>query len=362
MDENQFLKLLYKKLSQTAKKEELEQLETLRHSQKEFNNLYTFLVNKNDNEYLGENDVKEGELAYATLFAKMHANGHFEKAPIVPNNPQLIHFNNRTRKIRLFVSSIAAAILVCFFVYGWYSTKNNDNEEWKNSNVVSTKKGSKSFVLLPDGTKVWLNVDSKLTYKEKFNGSTRQVKLIGEAFFDVAKDTKHPFIIHTDDANIKVLGTAFNVKAYDNESNMETLLVRGKIEITFNKIATNKVILHPGERLKILHKTFIKDNTTVTQSGASDSLILERFDLKQKEIQDTLWLRNTISFDSEPLYTVAKKLEKWFGVTIQIKNEQLNDMKFTGKFENQSLYFILSTLKETGKLDYKRRRDTVYLF
>ncbi|QES88111.1 FecR family protein [Rhizosphaericola mali] len=362
MDENKFLKLLYKKLSHTADQEELRQLELLRNSQEEFNNLYNFFIC--ENESLVENDIKESELAYAALFTKMHANGNFDgEESMVSDSSQLIPTNNKAKKIRLFVTSAAAAILVCFLIYGWYSNNNMNNTEWKNSNVVTTKKGSKSFILLPDGTKVWLNVDSKLTYQENFTGATRQVKLLGEAFFDVAKDAKHPFIIHTQDANIKVLGTAFNVKSYADDSSMETLLVRGKIEVSLKSTNKKNIILLPGDRLKIFHKILVDNNEKVKLDMTNDSVIIEKFNLGQKKaIQDTLWLENTIAFDSEPLITIAKKLEKWYGVTLVIKNEKLNTVKFTGKFENQPISFVLETLKETGKLSYELHKDTINLY
>src|SRR5205085_10891901 len=86
-------------------------------------------------------------------------------------------------------------------------------------NTVMTKPGSKSKLQLPDGTQVWLNSDSKITYGESFMGATREVQLSGEAYFDVVKDKEHPFIIHTQSIDLKVLGTAFNVRSYANEKN-----------------------------------------------------------------------------------------------------------------------------------------------
>ena len=95
------------------------------------------------------------------------------------------------------------------------------------NNTVSTKGSYKASINLPDGSKVWLNGDSKITYDGDFQGKTREVHLSGEAFFDVAKDKTRPFIIHTRTINLKVLGTAFNVRSYDNEKETETALVHG---------------------------------------------------------------------------------------------------------------------------------------
>lgn len=117
----------------------------------------------------------------------------------------------------LWISSIAASfIIILSLVYLSKSPKASSN---LSKNIVATKPGSKSKISLPDGSQVWLNSESKLTYGEKFGENTREVELIGEAFFDVVKDKSRPFIIHTNSIDVKVLGTAFNVRSYPNEKN-----------------------------------------------------------------------------------------------------------------------------------------------
>src|SRR6185312_193071 len=115
---------------------------------------------------------------------------------------------------------------------------------------VLVKPGTKSKIILPDGTVVRLNSSSKLTYNNDFNENVREVNLEGEAFFDVTKDAKHPFIVHTSNIDIRVLGTLFNVKSYEQDPTIETTLLRGSIEV-FNKndASAPKVILKPNEKM-----------------------------------------------------------------------------------------------------------------
>src|SRR5437773_11061947 len=149
---------------------------------------------------------------------------------------------------RLLVAAVLTGIILSsyFFIF----QRKNTQSKAVAINEIEAKKGARSYMLLPDGTKVWLNSDSKLEYKDNFNDSIREVTLSGEAYFDVVKDAAHPFIVHTSDIDIRVLGTAFNVKSYPKESSIETTLIHGLIEVTNKKLpGSPKVILNPHEKL-----------------------------------------------------------------------------------------------------------------
>ena len=149
---------------------------------------------------------------------------------------------------RLLVAAVLAGIILAsyFFIF---QRKNSPVKEIA-VNEIEAKRGARSFMRLPDGTQVWLNSDSKLEYKENFNDNIREVTLTGEAYFDVVKDAAHPFVVHTSDIDIRVLGTAFNVKSYPKESSIEATLIHGLIEVTNKKRPSSpKVILHPHEKL-----------------------------------------------------------------------------------------------------------------
>ena len=118
-------------------------------------------------------------------------------------------------------------------------------------NEINTAEGSRTHLTLPDGTKVWLNAGSHLSYGKTYNAATREVNLTGEAFFDVARNSQKPFLIHTARIDIQVLGTSFNVKSYPTDRTTEATLIRGSIEVSIKDRPSEKIILRPNEKLVI---------------------------------------------------------------------------------------------------------------
>src|SRR5882757_576539 len=116
---------------------------------------------------------------------------------------------------------------------------------------LATRYGTRVFQELPDGSKLWLNAGAKVKYAENFSNGRRELTLEGEAFFDVKHDPDHPFIIHTGKLDVKVLGTSFNIKAYPNDSTMETTLIKGKVEIDFQGNPQSNIVLQPNEKVVI---------------------------------------------------------------------------------------------------------------
>ena len=216
------------------------------------------------------------------------------------------------------------------------------------TNEVVTQKGSKTSIKLPDGTRVWLNSDSKLTYAEDFSGSKREINLTGEAYFDVAHDADRPFIIHTQKMDIRVLGTAFNVKSYPQDDIVETVLIRGKIEVTFPGRLAEKIILKPNEKL-ILRKEPEKQNSSANEIKTNTQIpkmmvnTLEYIS-KDSVVAETAWLDNKLAFTNETLGNIAVELERKFDIRIDFKTEALKAYRYTGLFDQQNPEKILQLL------------------
>jgi transmembrane sensor len=234
---------------------------------------------------------------------------------------------------------------------------------------VSTRNGSRTKIQLPDGSAVWLNSDSKLTYdNEHFGGSIREVSLIGEAYFDVVKNPAKPFIIHTAKMDIKVLGTAFNVKCYPGEKNTETSLIRGSIEVTL-KDRQEKIFLKPNEKLIISNdevKPAEKAAKAVQKlSNIKQEPIIELNHLtlypKDNSIVETAWVENRLVFNDEALEDIAVKMERWYGVTIEINNEKLKKVQIAGSFEKETVYEALNALQLTTPFTYKIEKDIIVI-
>ncbi|MBK5273256.1 MAG: FecR domain-containing protein [Bacteroidia bacterium] len=261
---------------------------------------------------------------------------------------------------------VAAAASILLF---WFLFRTNENTGIKPiENAISTKAGDKASINLPDGSKVWLNGDSKLTYVGDFGNKTREVYLSGEAFFDVAKDKTKPFIIHTRTINLKVLGTAFNVRSYDYEKETETALVHGSLEVTLRNRPDQKIFLKPGE--KLLVKNILVDTVLNFKKQKHDEetpiavLTNMRYYGTDSSTIETSWTKNQLVFTNEPLDKIALNLERWFNVQVTITDESLKQEKYTGTIEeDDKLKDFLEALKlaEGIHFHYSIKNDEVVI-
>jgi len=259
---------------------------------------------------------------------------------------------------RLYIwSGAAAASFIFFFILYHKGTPVGKINHPIAQNTVSTKPGSKSKLQLPDGTQVWLNSDSKITYDENFLGASREVQLTGEAYFDVAKDKEHPFIIHTQTIDLKVLGTAFNVRSYANEKNTETSLIHGSIEITLKNNPDKKIILKPDEKLIIRNNSFsLQQPRQDAKASGKDQpiMILDKIHFREKDSSATevLWVKNRLAFDKESLESIASKIERWFDVKIVIMDDKLKEAEYSAAFTDEGLHEVMEALRMTGNFRY----------
>ena len=266
----------------------------------------------------------------------------------------------------LLAASVAAAVIIVALL----ALQTNNKQVLKNelaANVVTTRPGSKSKVQLPDGTQVWLNADSKISYKNNFLGDIREVTLSGEAFFDVVKDKTRPFIIHTGSIDLKVLGTAFNVRSYPNEKTTETSLIRGSVEILLHNNPDKKYILKPNEKL-VVNNSITKaagsknqdENTGQDQQIMTLSKIL--FDKQDSSNIETRWTNDLLDFDGTPFANIVTELERLYKVKFIIKDEKLKQVRFTGVFSNKSLDEVMEALRISGQFQYKFKNDVVIVW
>jgi ferric-dicitrate binding protein FerR (iron transport regulator) len=277
--------------------------------------------------------------------------------------------NRRIARWLLPASTVAASVIVAALFF--YKTGNSSLQPVKKiegiaKNTVSTRKGSKSNIQLPDGTMAWLNADSKLTYDESFRGEFREVSLEGEAFFDVVKDKTRPFIIHTRTLDIKVLGTAFNVRAYESEKSTQTSLFRGSVEVSLHNNPEKKIVLKPNEKLVVNNKSLQfntdKDNKNNTPGTAELDIKVAKvhFESKDSSALETLWIKNKLVFDAESLEEVAQKIERWYDVKVVINGD--NDLKktaYSGIFDNETLSQLMEALTITGNFKYTIHKNIV---
>ena len=278
------------------------------------------------------------------------------------------HQHSQNKRLLLFVAATTFFIAAMVGSYIYFGNNKTALPNKIAKSEVSTKKGSRTKVQLPDGTTVWLNSSSKLTYdNENFGNVIREVSLTGEAYFDVVKNKAKPFIIHTAKMDIKVLGTAFNVKCYPGEKTTETSLIRGSVEVAL-KDRQEKIVMKPNEKLVVVNDditpaqkpalTNVKKNTS---AAFKPIIALSHLTLypTNNEVVETGWIQNKLVFSNESLEEVASKMQRWYGVTIIIKNDKLKRELLTGIFEKETIQQALKALQYTTRFNYKTIKDTI---
>ena len=272
------------------------------------------------------------------------------------------------RKAQLFMG--LAVLITCTLIYISFEKRNNSNT----SSVVQPEKqqqlvaqrGSRSKTILPDGSVVWLNAGSFLSYAGKFTASNREVFLNGEAFFDVVKDATHPFIVHANGIDIRVLGTTFDVKSYSEERKVEATLIRGLIQITRpGKRDQKPLYLHPNEKLVIdlapAESPANEPTQNTTPTLPAFTLVRLDSNLKTENRVETAWVYDRLQFRGENFEDLARKLERWYNVTIIFEDEDVKQLSFNGSFENETVEQAFAALKAAVPFDYSINEHEIFI-
>ncbi len=276
-------------------------------------------------------------------------------------------FYKRNRVLAVCSLAVIVVITAVYFIGSNGATE--ELAETSVKNQVSTKNGSKTSLVLPDGTKVWLNADSRLDYDKSYGNTIREVSLVGEAYFDVVKNPARPFVIHTNKMDIKVLGTAFNVKCYPGEKTTETSLIRGSIEVTL-KDRQEKIMLKPNEKLVLNNDDIAAGNKksaepAVAQNNTDEKPIISVGHLTflpvDSTVVETAWVQNRLVFSSESFEEVALQMERWYNVKIEFADEPLKKERLTGNFEKETVIEAFNALQLTTPFSYSTKGDKIIL-
>jgi transmembrane sensor len=233
--------------------------------------------------------------------------------------------------------------------------------------TIMSGKGMRKQFQLPDGTKVWLNSESQLSYHgNMLREDTRSVELIGEAFFDVTHDKSHPFIVNTDKISVRVLGTAFNVKAYPNEEKSTTTLIRGSIELSIKNVDHSKIKLKPSEKFDLIeHKESGKEPA---DPGPVRNITLKLDNITPLKVggaqytTETSWKENRLIIQNESFEELVPKLERWFGVHIIISNNNALKYRFTGIFTDEKIEEALKAMQAIKQFNFKKENNDVKIY
>lgn len=307
-------------------------------------------------------DRYDAELAFELHLNRLKESGadlYGHNAPPAPALPP----PRPQKKLILFTTLAAACLLaIATTVYWFYMPRGNGLAANPHEvlSEVSTRMGSRTKLVLPDSSIVWLNAGSKLTYNKYFGVSNRNINLVGEAFYEVKKNPI-PFIIRTKTVQIKALGTAFNVKSYPDERTTETSLVRGKVEISVDNRPGEKFYLNPNEKLTVASEPAQQQPQQQQQPANKEPMVVlsTLTHTMDNEVIETSWVENKLIFQNESFSELAGKMERWYGISIQFTDERIANQRLSGSFTTETIQQALEELQITTLFHYTLKSNTV---
>lgn len=239
-----------------------------------------------------------------------------------------------------------AAVVACIIAFMAYWRGGEDIKSNFADITVEAPLGAKTKLYLPDGTLVWLNAGTKLSYSQGFGVEDRFVNISGEGYFEVARNERLPFSVRSGTLNVRVLGTKFNFRDYNEDSQASVSLLEGKVALSNLIIKSNDIVMSPNQQAFLDKKS---GTLTMKSSIASNS---------------ASWKEDAIFFDEETLPEIIKILERSYKVKIVLKNDSLKDLRFYGNFAStdQSIEEVLHALSSTGKFKYEIENETAFIY
>lgn len=251
----------------------------------------------------------------------------------------------RSRYLRWLSYAAAVALMIGISYFSFKGGQSTVEASFREI-VTEAPQGSRSQMTLPDGTKVWLNAGSKIIYTQGFGLVNRLVSLVGEGYFEVARNEQLPFSVKSENVQVRVLGTKFNFRDYPADAEATVSLSEGSVAMNSLKDVSKDQLLKPGQRATVDKRT-------------------GHIRVEEYEVSNAIqWTNGRLIFDGEPLRDIVKNLERSYNVKIKVKDESLYDLHFYGDFirQEQSLGEVLEALSATGKIKYKLEGRDVTLY
>lgn len=253
----------------------------------------------------------------------------------------------KSKSRRLYLPIAASLLLVSVFLVGYVLTRTSFSDDVLHALTHEnerTPQGKQRLVILADGTRIWLNAGSELSFPKDFSEKpAREVYLEGEAFFSVAEDKSKPFIVHASDLDIRVLGTSFNVRSYAGEDIVETTLVTGKVALQYSADSSRQVTLLPNQ-----HALFRKNSKTISLEAVNAN-------------DYAAWRDGWMIFDDKPFGYIKETLERWYNVKIVIEDESSLSCTFSARFKDMKLEEVLEIFKNTESINYRIEGKMVFI-
>lgn len=264
------------------------------------------------------------------------------------------HFHAGSKRIKRFsfyphTVRFVAAIILCLFMLSsslfFFSKLKSATQNTGQQFVVEVPSGAKSKVTFPDGSVVWLNSESKIEYDSDFAKSSRNVSLSGEGYFEVSENKNVPFIVKTEKLSIKVLGTKFNLKSYEEDPDVKVTLKEGAVNVE--------------QLIGDAHLVTLKPNQQVTYQKSEDSMQVDSVDAGSIEA----WRNGTIIFDKVSLIDITRELKRLYNKPIQIENDSLKHIIYYSDFKNNApIEKVIDILSSGNKFKYEVKPDYIRIY
>lgn len=290
-----------------------------------------------------DEELKKQFAEYQNLYALMNLSTQLEdratgksKYNLFVRNKQHTTLSKRWIHWLGYAAAIIAVAVSSGLLTRWYILQDHSDVVASEMNTLYTPAGQRARLVLQDGTEVWLNAKSKLVYPAHFAGKERRVRVEGEAFFNVAKDSVKPFIVSAENVDMKVMGTQFNVYCYPDAEYIKTSLLEGCVHVFFQDRENEGVLLKPNQQV------------TVSEG---------KMEVRPIELEEYfLWRNGVYAFKNEPLIDILKKLELYYDVKIVVEDPSMFRETYTGKFrQRDSLDDVFRVLQQIRH--FKVRKD-----
>jgi transmembrane sensor len=343
MDKNKILELLARKMAGEASQRELEELDELMNHFPDAVYYEEFLT-----QVWTQSSVIDGA-ALDTEKAFLRHRAKYAK-----------EFNRKKKLAGSLVFLLVLSVLSLLYFY-------HDNRPGLTVDIIAGK-GIRKKVALPDGTLVWLNANSKLSYPTDLGKKPQRIVLLtGEAYFDVAHHQTHPFLVKTSKFSVKVLGTAFNVRAYPLEKRSEATLIRGSIELSVHSRPKQKILLNPSEKFALEDelptgaftpgKSINRPDLTLTIEHIKPIVIGQ-----QRYIGEVAWKDSLLVFKDESFEELKPKLERWYDMKVTVQATVPSSYRFTGVLKNEDIQEALTAMQLIKPFKFKLYANEVIIY
>ena len=240
-----------------------------------------------------------------------------------------------------YLRYVAIVAVILSIGWGGFHLIRSNQEKVLTYTEVHVKNGEHKRIILPDGTSVTLNAGSYLRYPREFITDVRRIEMNGEAFFEVTRDEEKPFLIHTKDADVKVLGTSFNVKAFDMDEQLTVSVQTGKVQVDL-----------PEAMMRLLpDEQFVMDKTKGEFQKRNEDARLS-----------TVWIKGGLYFNRTPIRTVVNELVRMYNRTIEFAPGAEYDDYIYGEHDNKSLEAVLKSIQYSTDIKYRIENDKIVLY